>query len=352
MGTYAKGNKFITKVTVPASYDVRGRVSRMTATREAGESWELACQAAIKLGKPLPEPEGATVKTVGGGDAGTMANVLRSAQKLHWANLKDPKGDLNAQTFVNWVGPNQSPSQALSQDTIERFVTVHLMEERKVSGSTINRYLSAIGVLEKFAGKQVSEKIDRTILWRKENEGRIRWFSDEEEALVIQTLTLWAKEDERDLFVFCVDTGARPFAEAATAPWRDFANRKVTFWDTKNGKSRTVPITTRAWEAVQRMKARKSNQLGPFTDVDKDGIDKLWNRVRLHLPQLADTVFYTARHTCCSRLVQRGADLRRVMDWMGHKNIATTMRYAHLAPSHLMDVAHLLEGPALKVVGG
>jgi site-specific recombinase XerD len=125
-------------------------------------------------------------------------------------------------------------------------------------------------------------------------------------------------------------------------PWRDVeANaRKVSFWDTKNGKPRTLPLTTRALQAIQR---QDREQEGPFTHIPEPHMNRLWDRTQAVLPALADTVIYTARHTCASRLVQRGVDLRRVKEWMGHKSITTTLIYAHLAPDNLMDAVEVLE---------
>ena len=44
--------------------------------------------------------------------------------------------------------------------------------------------------------------------------------------------------------------------------------------------------------------------------------------------------WHTNRHTFASRLVMAGVDLRTVQELLGHKSITTTMRYAHLAPTH------------------
>ena len=54
-------------------------------------------------------------------------------------------------------------------------------------------------------------------------------------------------------------------------------------------------------------------------------------------------VFYITRHTCASRLVQRGQDLFVVKEWMGHKNIEMTMRYAKLTPTNMLDARNALE---------
>lgn len=52
------------------------------------------------------------------------------------------------------------------------------------------------------------------------------------------------------------------------------------------------------------------------------------------------------RHTCASHLVMRGADLRYVMEQLGHSSIQVTMRYAHLAPAHRERMIGLLDAPA------
>lgn len=48
---------------------------------------------------------------------------------------------------------------------------------------------------------------------------------------------------------------------------------------------------------------------------------------------LAEFTWHCLRHTFASRLVMAGVDLRTVQELMGHRTIAMTCRYAHLAPS-------------------
>ncbi len=46
-------------------------------------------------------------------------------------------------------------------------------------------------------------------------------------------------------------------------------------------------------------------------------------------------------------------DIKRVMEWMGHSAIVTTMRYMQIKPTSLEDVLHVLEGepaPHLRLV--
>jgi Phage integrase family len=55
------------------------------------------------------------------------------------------------------------------------------------------------------------------------------------------------------------------------------------------------------------------------------------------------------RHTCGAALISgwwgRGWSLIEVRDQLGHKDIKTTQRYAHLAPDVLMAAARATTGP-------
>jgi len=72
--------------------------------------------------------------------------------------------------------------------------------------------------------------------------------------------------------------------------------------------------------------------------------------------QLPGVSLHTLRHTFISRLVQAGRPLPEVAALAGHRDIKMTLRYAHLAPSHLRAGIQALEhrnsghpvGPALS----
>src|SRR5207237_536572 len=56
-----------------------------------------------------------------------------------------------------------------------------------------------------------------------------------------------------------------------------------------------------------------------------------------------DCTWHTLRHTFASHLVMAGVDLRTVQELLGHKTLAMTMRYSHLAPSHVAAAVEKLE---------
>lgn len=58
-------------------------------------------------------------------------------------------------------------------------------------------------------------------------------------------------------------------------------------------------------------------------------------RQALRAAGLDDThVFHDLRHTFGTRMAARGIPMRTVQEWMGHRDIATTQRYADYAPRH------------------
>ena len=52
--------------------------------------------------------------------------------------------------------------------------------------------------------------------------------------------------------------------------------------------------------------------------------------------------FHTLRHSFASALVAAGVDLASVRELLGHRDIATTMIYAHIAPEHLSGTVEKL----------
>ncbi len=58
------------------------------------------------------------------------------------------------------------------------------------------------------------------------------------------------------------------------------------------------------------------------------------------------------KHTFATRLAQRGVDLYKIANLLGHKDIRMTQRYSHHCPESLRDGVQILEvGHNLVTVG-
>lgn len=307
------------------------------------EAWELEARAALLRGKPLPFGPKDTRAPPASADVRTIEGLVNHVVKVRWASMKSRVSEETARLYVRWTGPLTHTVDALSANSIHDYVA-HLRDTGR-SGSTINRHLAAISRLMHTAISLnlIARKVE--LPRQREGEGRIRWFTEEEEAALLLTLRQWGAHRELDLFIFLADTGAR-LGEARKLEWVDIASqeRSVTFWETKAGNHRTVPLTERARAALRGRRLAEVGKSGPFQSINASTLRSLWDRLRTHHPFLQNAVVHTFRHTCASRLVQNGVDIMRVRMWMGHKAIATTLRYAHLAPRHLDDVLKVLEG--------
>ena len=117
----------------------------------------------------------------------------------------------------------------------------------------------------------------------------------------------------------------------------------VTFNDRKNDQAVAVPMTQRVlW--IMNLYYYSVNDTDKLFDINYSELNAIWQKARKDLGY-ADKKFYTihlCRHTCASRLVQRGVPILLVKDWLGHEDIENTMIYAHLAPKALHSVVNVL----------
>lgn len=99
-------------------------------------------------------------------------------------------------------------------------------------------------------------------------------------------------------------------------------------------------MTTTLRHLIEGLKKRGDSKQGPFADLKYSRANLLWVKARKSVGITdKDCVIHCTRHTCASRLLEGGAGLTEVKDWLGHTSIATTMRYAHLAQHQLVGAA-------------
>lgn len=221
---------------------------------------------------------------------------------------------------------------AFSQESLDDLVNA--LRERGNSNATINRKMAALSKLLRKAYKMGNIYSLPEFRREKERAGRIRFLElDEEDRLFAQIRS--HSEEYHKLSVFLVDTGAR-LGEAIGMRWNDISEGSVTFWLTKSGRSRTVPLTSRARKALASI---DRSGTGPFVKVKQYQFRAVWHQAKAEIGLAGDTelVPHTLRHTCASRLVRGGIDIRRVQMWLGHQTLQMTMRYSHLA-THDLDV--------------
>ncbi|HWR03795.1 MAG TPA: site-specific integrase [Humidesulfovibrio sp.] len=272
---------------------------------------------------------------------GKAVEVTRSS---HWAGMRSElTAALNSQILLDYFGTN-CPLSKINAVAIDRFVA-HCMEQGN-SDATINRKLSCLRKVMQVAHDRGGCPVIPKVPKRKEYQGRVRFLDAGEEAALVGLLRRWSRDEEADAVVVLIDTGMR-YGEFTSITRRDIDTQQglISVWVNKGDLPRSVPMTARVREVVEKRIALTTNATDRLFPYPKGWLRKVWDRAAdiLGLGEDKQFVPHALRHTCASRLVQRGVPLKVVQEWLGHKDITTTMRYAHLSPRNLLEAVHALE---------
>lgn len=140
-------------------------------------------------------------------------------------------------------------------------------------------------------------------------------------------------------------TGARK-REVLDARWEDFDfdNRLWRIPVTKIGRPRTVPISDGVIELLKSVpRAGNSDYVFPNPDTGRPYVatHNAWHALRVRAG-LSDVRLHDLRHSFASILVNSGRSLYEVQHLLGHTQIKTTERYAHLQQATLMSAANVV----------
>jgi integrase len=271
----------------------------------------------------------------------TLQEAFEHTWRHRWAKLPRSikTNEINCTAVLDGVGRDtylMDITPEVITDLIEAF------EDDGNSGGTINRKLSTLRVMLKTAYDQ--EWLNRVpkIPMQDETEHRDRWMDLDEEARVLAKCEHLGLYDLRDYIMMAVDTGFRR-AEMLRLTPADYSNGMLHLYrgETKNKHARTIPATKRVAEIIKR-RMDLPRLVSPIT---KHTLRSQWDHLRAAMGMKEDPQFvvHMLRHTCASRLVQRGVPLAMVQKWMGHLDIQTTLRYAHLDPDALQGARAALE---------
>jgi integrase len=75
----------------------------------------------------------------------------------------------------------------------------------------------------------------------------------------------------------------------------------------------------------------------------KDEVCPLCSSEVIAYKGIKDFHFHDLRHTFASHLVMSGVDITTVSKLLGHKSLSMTLRYSHLAPSHMVKAVDILD---------
>jgi integrase len=315
-------------------FDVDGRKRREKAGRKSA-AIELYRKRKTEVleGKKLPEKLRA--RKVGFAE---LANDTIEYSRVHKRSFRDD--EIRMAKLTDWLGDRSAES--VSPQEIERWLSA----KSGLKPATLNRYRALLSLLYRLGVQNGKVKLNpaRLVRQRKENNGRIRFLSSEEEqGLRKVLLERWIKGlPQLDL---ALHTGLR-LGEQYGLTWDcvNFERRMLTIPLSKNGELRHVPLNDEALAALRTIRKYSTDQ--PYLFLNRYGqrlaSPREWFDPAVKAAGLNDFTWHCLRHTFASRLVMAGVDLRTVQELMGHKTIQMTVRYAHLAPKHQLAAVQRL----------
>lgn len=301
------------------------------STVEEATLWEAKVRHAEKVGLPIPNKvshcESYNM---------TIGEAMDNANEMFWRGGNSEQQYAYLINTIRRVFGAKTDIEDITTNRIDDWIV--RMKQQGKAASTINKYLNVVSRSLRLAHEQ--ERLSKLpkIRRQKEPEGKIRYYSKDEEQLILLTLKSWGKDYLYDAAIVACDTG---FRAGELLKIEDNLHKLGNRWaahvaNRKNGGDLSIPLTDRSLEILNRRRFTKH----PSKDST---CRRVWARLRNQL-HLEDTCWHTWRHTCASRLVQGGMDIYKVKEWMGHKDIKQTMRYAHLAPTSIVNGCDILEG--------
>lgn len=330
--------------------------------KEAHRTGEGAATLAEKRQKASDERKAREEKeAMEARDAITMACAWDRYRAVAQGNMTPRTFRTDGHRYNLWIMPS------LGSTPIKDIAPIHLEHVKKAmldagrAAQTIRHVLAIVSRVINFAkahglysGDNAVSKVKKPMA----DARRVRFLTPEEARNLLEALKSRSVAIH-DMALLALNGGLR-VGEIFGLTWPDvdFGNGVLTLRDTKNGKTRQVPMTASVQSMLEAKKKQSEGGLEVFTTKPRDPMSPD------HDPQVSVTysravedlglnagvedrrhkvVFHTLRHTYASWLVQKGVPLITVGRLLGHSSLVMTERYSHLAPDHFRQAVDTLE---------
>jgi len=244
----------------------------------------------------------------------------------------------------------ETPINTITTQQVEQYKSKKLSEG--LSNKTVNNHLTVLSSCMRTAREWLElDKLPKMKLL-KTPPLDIDFLSFEESGRLIEhSYGVW-----RDIILLALNTGLRQ-GELQGLGWEDinWEKRELTVrhsWSEykkgldspKSNKARHIPLTNEVYEMLLRRKRSYG-----FVFIDEKGHRFIGKRLNQEISRSCEIggirkiTCHALRHTFASHLIMKGAPLKAIQELLGHANIQTTMRYAHLSPSSLRTAIDLLD---------
>jgi len=147
-----------------------------------------------------------------------------------------------------------------------------------------------------------------------------------------------ADPEMRDIIRLALETAMRR-GELSNLCWKDvdLERRTATLYETKNGETRTTPLSPRALEILRAIRENGSEGQERVFSKMPEAITYAMDKA-CKTAQLQNLHFHDLRHEATSRLFENtDLDMMEIRSITGHKTLQMLVRYTHLRSARLAD---------------
>lgn len=237
---------------------------------------------------------------------------------------------------------------ALTTEDLQDYITDRLTE---VAPATVDRDLDVISQVLRYADDvwkiAPSESPFKGLRRPSYFNERDRRLSAEEEAKLLKA----ARADENTYveaaIILALETAMRRSELLGVTPADINYERRYAFLrDTKNGRSRKVPLSMRAMEVLQALPA---NDGQPLLNLSANALKIAFFRRVLPASGIAELHFHDLRHEAISRFAESGRfQLIELQAISGHRDMRMLQRYAHLCSGNLAEKMDSISSGSVK----
>ena len=341
MGIYKKANSnnfMMSKTVNGLTYFKSSGTNLKMEARANFDRWVIELKEQIRTGKPVKREEEPIINN------STFSELSDRYLEYTAGRLKSHKGLFTFYKKLNGYFGNRTLT-AIKVEDVENMQSDILKQGLSIAYA--NRLLIYFKrALKKAAdweiiSDDVLNKFKKVKLVKGETK-RLRYLSEDEAQRLIDN----CEGNLKAIVITALNTGMRK-SEILKLTWDrvDLKNRLILLDKTKNGERREIPVNRTLYDTLSGLIRDirtdyvfyNPKTLKPVYDTKKS-----WQKA-VKKSRIIDFRFHDLRHTFASWLVMGGVDLTTVKELLGHKDVKMTLRYSHLAASHISNAVKVLE---------
>ena len=306
-------------------------VAKSFSTKADAFKWARSVESQLDLGILAPKQ--------------TMPRLMSMVDRYVVEVTPTKKGESQERYRANQFRKTKLANMAIDKITGE--VVAQYRDERlkQVSANTVRLELAFLSVVFEQCRKEwglVASNPVREIRMPKPGKPRQRRLEVGEEEALLQACKESGAHYLQTFVILAIETGMR-FGELAGVTWVNVNLEKRTIYlpDTKNGSPRTVPLSTRALNAIQMQPRSIDGRLfSAKTGSIRSSFLIALLKAQATQPEskvfLRGLRFHDLRHEAVTRLFEKGLNPIEVGMVSGHKTLSMLQRYTHLRTSELL----------------